>query len=737
MGSSNVTRQVVITTSGGTLTAAADSSVGQWNAATAATITLQGTEAALSQYLSSAAGNLRFNGAAAGSYKLDVTVQTVDGITKTRKSSTLTVRALPLQSGSATSPAILTLPAELAIVSGVSSELAFTGADLASGTGNDSDSLVMTLGVSAGDLSATSAGGVVVGGTQTARTLTGTASALEAFLQAGSVSYLGGATTLSVTLTRSDGSKVRTTASLNQQTPTAAAAPPALTFATPSGVTTTAGAVVPITFGAPPLAAPGPVTLTFTASGGASLRWLSDSVVQAPVGSAAGNGKSVSLYGSPEALNAYLAGGKLLAGGAGSVTGSGDASGTITVSAQSGNTAEVRTVPALSLPTGFTPLSANGQIVLDEGALGTGSNGATDTRTVVLSMLDANGVASTSATLTATGLDGRGLQAFVVGSPTAVTAGATGATATLTLVGTQSALSTYLSTAGRVNFNGVEGSSCTLRVSVSQTDGAAVVTETVKVASVLASVAQGRSGAAAAPAVESLPESVQITVDASSALKFAGALVDDGTPTTDETLTLTLSVATPSTGVRSLSATSGGNVTVTGTGTTSLTLSGNAADLQAFLRDGPITYAGDETSLVIEVSDAAGGKASMAVTLTDPAHVAVARLSGPAAVTTTPGALVAIPFDTESLVAPGPVTLTFTASGGASLRWLSDAQVLASSGASSGIAAGSGTAVTLYGMPAALNAYLAGGKLEAGGAGAVTVAGDASATILVSELANT
>ena len=186
--------------------------------------------------------------------------------------------------------------------------------------------------------------------------------------------------------------------------------------------------MVPIPFGAQPLVAAGPVTLTFTGASGASLAWLSDTAVKAAsadtTGIAAGTGLTVSLYGTPEALNTYLSSGGLKASGAGTVTVSNAASATIAISAQT-NTASSRTQPTLNLADTFASAYANGQIVLAAGALGAGTNPATQTRTVVLSLLDAGDTASTSATLSATSLDASGLSAYISGSVTAVTSGDT------------------------------------------------------------------------------------------------------------------------------------------------------------------------------------------------------------------------------------------------------------------------------------------------------------------------
>ena len=95
-------------------------------------------------------------------------------------------------------------------------------------------------------------------------------------------------------------------------------------------------------------------------------------------------------------------------------------------------------------------------------------------------------------------------------------------------------------------------------------------------------------------------------------------------------------------------------------------------------------YAGSATTLTVELAHAAGGQVATTASLTPPAQdavaSAVASLSVPATVRTTPGAVVSMAFGAQALVAAGPVTLTFTAAGGASLSWLADGAVKAASG---------------------------------------------------------
>ena len=158
-----------------------------------------------------------------------------------------------------------------------------------------------------------------------------------------------------------------------------------------------------------PLAAPGPVTLSFAASDGVGLSWDADAGIKVSSadnaaalasGSVTGPGNSVSLYGAAEQLNAYLAAGKLRASGNGAIAVSldgqttGITAGTVAGSSinvvQASATAVGVALPVLNLPAAYTVSTANGAITLAADALGTSSS---NLRTVVLS--------STGGTLTA------------------------------------------------------------------------------------------------------------------------------------------------------------------------------------------------------------------------------------------------------------------------------------------------------------------------------------------------
>lgn len=221
----------------------------------------------------------------------------------------------------------------------------------------------------------------------------------------------------------------------------------------PATVTTTPGASVAIPFHAQALVAAGPVMLTFTASGGASLSWDSTPVTGLSISSGAAN--TVNLQGAPELLNSYLSSGKLRTGGSGSVGISGAVTASITVT-QAANSGVATALPTLILPQTFTVPTANGPLTMAANALGTGTDAALHTRTVVISLSGAGSTPLTAASNSAVGLS------------------AQTSASTITLTGTEAALSSYLATAGNLVFNGSAGS-YTLTVTAQARDGSGVV----------------------------------------------------------------------------------------------------------------------------------------------------------------------------------------------------------------------------------------------------------------------
>jgi hypothetical protein len=610
LGSGPGLRTLLLSTSGGTFAASGLSGSGltALGSGTAA-LTLSGTQTALSNYLATV-GNVLFNGTAGQSYTLMATVQVISGslvqAASTRQATVSAVAAVQLgNSGTATAPVITALPSSLTVIPGSASPLVLTGAELDDGNLAADDSLVLTLSVASGALSATADGTVTVGGTGMALSLTGTATQLQTFVRAQSVSYNGPAGALSLTLARAaapNGAAASTTLALLAADSQTLGGSAIASLVLPETVQTTPGVSAVIPFGTTPLVASGPVTLVLNATG-ASLSWDGDAGLKVSSTGAAvngGTGNALSLYGTAEQINAYFSAAKLKAsgngavsvtlnGGTAGVTGGTGGGHTITVSTATASASAV-SLPTLNLPSAMTLSTGNGKITLAPGALGT----TQALRTVVLAI--------SGGSLSAVAEAGVGLSAAVTGP-------------SITLTGTEAALSSYLASAGKLVFSGGEGD-YTLTVKAQAKDGSHVLAETLKTAAITAqtpvAVTEGNSGEATAPAIAALPQTVTVTVGTTNSLVFTGANLDAGNGNAEESLVLTMVVAS---GV--LSASNANSVTVGGTDT-ARTLTGTAAQLEAYLQAGAVSYNGAAGGLVMSLAraaDAAGASARTVVAL--------------------------------------------------------------------------------------------------------------------------
>jgi hypothetical protein len=285
---------------------------------------------------------------------------------------------------------------------------------------------------SAGNVDRLAGLGIVVSGDRTASvSLTGSLKALQDYVsRPGVIRYqVASAQDLTYSLTSAAVSRVT-----NNASPAPSAAAPVVYTGSP------------IRLGA--IAGDGAITVTVATSGG-TLSSAAGNGTTGGVTATGSGGSSITLSGTASAINAYLidSGRLSLNATPGSYTLTVSASGadgstvkrstvTVTSPAAAAGTAVVSAAPALTLPEAFTVLDSNGQLTFGSGALGAG----TEARTLVLG--------SSGGTLSANSLSGTG-----------VTASGSG-TAALTLSGTQSALSTYLATAGNLLFNGTAGHGC-------------------------------------------------------------------------------------------------------------------------------------------------------------------------------------------------------------------------------------------------------------------------------------
>ena len=283
-------------------------------------------------------------------------------------------------------PAMSGGPGQLPITSNTASPLFFTGLALDDGDGNASTQGTLTLTLSAPSANAVAIANAalstssLISGRQTL-VLSGTASQLQTLLTSGDIRYTGTATGLTLELANASGARVLTNLALSAPAQASVSGASAA-LSRPVAVNTTPGATVAIPFHAQALVAAGPVTLSFTASGGASLAWDSTAVTGLAITSGAAN--TVSLQGAPDLINSYLSSGKLRTGGSGSVDISGAVTSSITVT-QAANSSVATALPTLNLPQTFTVPTVNGQITLAANAVGSGTDAAQHTRTVVIS----------------------------------------------------------------------------------------------------------------------------------------------------------------------------------------------------------------------------------------------------------------------------------------------------------------------------------------------------------------
>ncbi|MEI7785372.1 MAG: PA14 domain-containing protein, partial [Betaproteobacteria bacterium] len=465
-------------------------------------------------------------------------------------------------------PDIGGLSAFLPITANTASALRFTTAVLDDGNASADDTLSMRLAASdaSGVLQASATTGVtVVSGNNSANLLlSGKASALQSFLQTGSLQYTGPATGLAITLGNGSNS-LRATSALVLAN--AAASAPSVQFNAPATQAVPTGSTVALAFGAQALAAGGPATLTFTAGSGLTLAWDADSAIKvsANTGAAslsAGSGSTVTLYGAPNLINAYLASSKMRVSGSGSIAVSGAASASITVT-DAGSAAASTSLPALALPANFTLRSVNGELRWANAlagssealtlilALGSGPNGATPTLSIN-------------------------------GSDAAVTVSGSGSN-TLTLSGTAAALRNFLNTQDRVLFNGTASSTAYSLTATLQSLSAGVVRSAVTAQAALTAVAPSMASATGQTTSVSLTLPATVVASATNGALLLGSGVIASANASD---TLTVTLALSGTGTSSLDLLASSTAAVTASydaASKTLSLTGTGANLNSYL----------------------------------------------------------------------------------------------------------------------------------------------------------
>ena len=559
-GTGNIT--VTLSVPGGTLAATSSGTVTVGGTATA--LTLTGTLADINAFI--AGSNVTYTTALNNDNDVNLTVTVNDkGNTGTGGAKTdgevITLDVLPVNDAP-----VAAVPVSITVTEDVASDITgISFSDVDAGTG----SVTVTLSVTAGTLTAATAGGVTVAGSGTGTvTLTGTVAAINSFISGGNVDYTTAADdtaaqTLTVSIddggnTGSGGAKTDTeTVTLNV---TAVNDAPVLTV--PGSITIDEDVTTAITgiTVADVDAGTGNITVTLSVPGGTLAATGTPSVV---VG---GTATALTLTGTLADINAFLGGSNVTYTTA--LNNAGDVNLTVTVN-DKGNTgtggaksdSEVITLDVQAVndaPVAAVPVSIT--VTEDVASAITGIN---------FSDVDA-GAGNVTVTLSVT----TGTLAAATGGGVTVTGSGTG---TVTLTGTVAAINSFIGTSGVTYTTAADDTAAqTLTVSIDDggntgSGGAKTDTETVTL---------NVTAVNDAP-VLTVPGSITIDEDVTTAITgITVADVDAGTGN------ITVTLAVPG---GTLAATGTPSVIVGGTAT-ALTLTGTLADINAFIAGSNITY---------------------------------------------------------------------------------------------------------------------------------------------------
>jgi trimeric autotransporter adhesin len=596
----------------------------------------------------------------------------------------------------------ITAPGSISVSEDVASAL--TGISIADVDAGGA-SVTVTLSVGSGTIAATSGGGVTVGGTATARTLTGTVANINAFIAASNVTFttvLNGTTNVTLTVDVSDGGN---TGSGGTQTAT-------------QNVTLAVTAVND----APTITAPGSIS-------------VSEDVASALTGISIAD---VDAGGASVTVTLSVGSGTIAATSGGGVT----VGGTATARTLTGTVANINAFIAASNVTFTTVLNGTTNVTLSVDVSDGGNTGSGGTQTATQNVTLAVTAVNDAPTITAPGsitvnedlasaltgisiadVDAGGASVTVtlsVGSGTiAATSGGgvtVGGTATArTLTGTVANINAFIA-ASNVTFTTVLNATSSVTLSVDVSDGGNTGsggTQTATQNVTLAVTAVNDAPTIAAPG------SITVTEDVASALTgISIADVDAG----GASVTVTLSV-----GSGTISATSGGGVTVGGTAT-ARTLTGTVANINAFIAASNVTFTTvlngtTNVTLTVDVSD--GGNTGSGGTQTATQNVTLAVTAVNDAPTITAPGSISVSEDVASALTG--ISIADVDAGGASVTVtlglssvpvnfgiLSITPTLGSLTAISGsgvTVGGTPTALTLTGSVADINAFIAASKV--------------------------
>ncbi|CAD5286494.1 DUF4347 domain-containing protein [Halomonas sp. 156] len=492
-------------------------------------------------------------------------------------------------------PTITGAPSDITVTEDTVSNVDLSDVTLADSNG---DNLTVTLTASAGTLAASSGGSVTVSGSGAGvLTLAGTAANINTYLDTTTnIQYTGasnasGDNAATLSIKANDGTVDSSTTTVNlditavNDAPTVAGAPSDIT------VTEDTASNVDLSSVAFADADGDSLTVTLTASAGTLAASSSGSVTVAGSGTGA-----LTLSGSAADINAYLDTISAIQY-TGAENASGDNAATLSLKANDGTVDSSTTTVNLDITAvndAPTVTGAPSDITVTED---TASN--VDLSSVAFADADGD-----SLTVTLTASAGT-LAASSSGSVTVAGSG----TGALTLSGSAADINAYLDTISAIQYTGAENASVDNAATLSLKANDGTVDSSTTAVNLDITAVNDAPTVAGAPSDITVTEHTASNVDLSS-VTFADA---DGDSLT---VTLTASAGT-------LAASSSSSVTVVGSGTGALTLSGSAADINAYLDTiSAIQYTGAENAsgdnaatFTISAEDVNGGSLAENVTV--------------------------------------------------------------------------------------------------------------------------
>ncbi|XFA70366.1 cadherin-like domain-containing protein [Tistrella mobilis] len=692
-------------------TSTADVTVG----GTATALTLTGTVADINAFISGS--GLTFTPDAEASGDVTLTIDVDDGGNTGSGGAKTDTATVTLAVSAVNDAPEITAPATIDVTEDV--ETALTGisiSDVDAGTGD----VTVTLDVLTGTLSATSGSGVVVGGTATSLTLTGTVTDINAFIAASGVSYTpvaNDASDVTLTVTVDDGGNTgpggaKTDSATITLDVTAVNDAPVVTDLSSSPVYTAGGAAVAVVGSAAlsdvDSANLTSVVVTFTTRPGGTSDYMglfvpaanyaNDHGISYTFNGAAGT-YTLSGTASVADYQTVLQGLAFLYTGASTTMPGGDRVVSIVATDDSGDTdtqtsvafertIEVNAAPKVDTNTGTT-VDEGGSTTITSAMLSSSDSEDTDPADVTYTLT----TAPASGTLK---LDGTTLE---VGD-------------TFTQKDIDDGLVTY-------DHDGSEGASGGFGFSVKDTTNLTLSSQ---------SFAITISAVNDAPELTA-PASIDVTEDTETALTgISISDVDAGTG--DVTVTFTV-------GEGELAATSTADVTVGGTAT-ALTLTGTVADINAFISGSGLTFTPDaeasgDVTLTIDVDD--GGNTGSGGAKTDTATVTLAVSAVNDAPEITAPATIDVTEDVETALTGISISDVDAGTGDVTVTLDVLTGTLSATSGSGVVVGGTATSLTLTGTVTDINAFIA-----ASGVSYTPVANDASdvtLTVTVDDGGNT